>query len=207
MKQECAPLTHAGARRAPKDVALAVQRYLLFAILACVPDRQRTLRELELNRTLFCEEFDEAVDVDVEVEEGGVGGGGGGGVGGSRGVGGGGMAAAVEMRWVVSRRWVVRHTPEDYKTGGAYGARPALVLDPRLYPALEAWLFHGGGSAGEGSMRGGGDSSDAETLDGSRGSSGSGRGQSGGGSGAGVGPGSGMDATWGGGTGGYGAGG
>ena len=33
------------------------------------------------------------------------------------------------------------HAPEDYKTGGAYGARPALVLDPRLYPALEAWLF------------------------------------------------------------------
>ena len=41
---------------------MAVQRYLLFAILACVPDRQRTLRELELGRTLACEEVDDAVD-------------------------------------------------------------------------------------------------------------------------------------------------
>jgi integrase len=35
----------------------------------------------------------------------------------------------------------VRHAPEDYKTGNAYGARPDLELDPRLYPALEQWLF------------------------------------------------------------------
>ena len=28
------------------------QKYLIFAILSCVPDRQRTLRELELGRTL-----------------------------------------------------------------------------------------------------------------------------------------------------------
>ena len=31
----------------------AQKRYLIFAILACVPDRQRTLRELELGRTLI----------------------------------------------------------------------------------------------------------------------------------------------------------
>ena len=29
-----------------------LQKYLIFAILSCVPDRQRTLRELELGRTL-----------------------------------------------------------------------------------------------------------------------------------------------------------
>ena len=45
LRLECAPLTHLGDQRADRDVALAVQRYLLFAILACVPDRQRTLRE------------------------------------------------------------------------------------------------------------------------------------------------------------------
>jgi hypothetical protein len=33
-------------------VALCLQRYLVFAILGCVPDRQRTLRELEVGRTL-----------------------------------------------------------------------------------------------------------------------------------------------------------
>jgi hypothetical protein len=102
----------------------------MFAILACVPDRQRTLRELELNRTLFCEEYEEALDtpsssaLSDEDEEGELFG-----------------TIRDNMRWVRRRRWVVRHNPEDYKTGGAYGARPALVLDSRLYPALESWLF------------------------------------------------------------------
>ena len=116
LKLECAPLNHAGDQRPDRDVAMAVQRYLLFAILACVPDRQRTLRELELGRTLVCEETDEILD-DSEAETG---------------------TGTVAAR---RRRWTVQHAPEDYKTGGAYGARPALVLDPRLYPALEAWLF------------------------------------------------------------------
>ena len=35
---------------------------------------------------------------------------------------------------------MVRHGPDDYKTGGAYGERPALVIDSRVYPALESWL-------------------------------------------------------------------
>jgi hypothetical protein len=112
LRWECAPLTHAGDQRPDKDVAMAVQRYLLFAILACVPDRQRTLRELELGRTLACEEVDDAVDG----EDGTV-------------------------STVRRRVWTVKHSPDDYKTGGAYGARPSLVLDERLYPALEAWLF------------------------------------------------------------------
>lgn len=112
LKWECAPLTHVGDQRPDKDVAMAVQRYLLFAILACVPDRQRTLRELELGRTLVCEEFDDAVD-------------------GENG----------EVKLTRRRVWTVKHSPDDYKTGGAYGARPSLVLDERLYPALEAWLF------------------------------------------------------------------
>ena len=30
-----------------------LQKYLIFAILSCVPDRQRTLRELEVGRTLI----------------------------------------------------------------------------------------------------------------------------------------------------------
>ena len=92
LRLECAPLTHLGDQRADRDVALAVQRYLLFAILACVPDRQRTLRELELGRTLLCE---------PEVHDG----------------------LEEEHREERRRRWVIAHAPEDYKTGGAYGAR------------------------------------------------------------------------------------
>ena len=39
-----------------------LQKYLIFAILSCVPDRQRTLRELELGRTLFKEGDRRALD-------------------------------------------------------------------------------------------------------------------------------------------------
>ena len=45
-----------GRRRSPAAVAQSLQRYLLFAILSCVPDRQRTLRELRVGRTLFNED-------------------------------------------------------------------------------------------------------------------------------------------------------
>jgi len=96
LKLECAPLDVNGKARSERDVAMSVQRYLLFAILACIPDRQRTLRELQLNKTLFKDES--------------------------------------------SGFWMVRHGPDDYKTGGAYGERPALVIDSRVYPALESWL-------------------------------------------------------------------
>ena len=43
-------------RRDDKDIAWSLQKYLIFAILACVPDRQRTIRELQLGRTLFKDE-------------------------------------------------------------------------------------------------------------------------------------------------------
>lgn len=36
-----------------KELAMKYQKYLVCALLACIPDRQRTFRELELNRTLF----------------------------------------------------------------------------------------------------------------------------------------------------------
>jgi len=39
---------------------------------------------------------------------------------------------------------IIARTERPVQTGGAYGARPDLVLDPRLYPALEAWLFDAG---------------------------------------------------------------
>jgi len=42
-------------RRDDKDIAWSLQKYLIFAILSCIPDRQRTIRELQLGRTLFKE--------------------------------------------------------------------------------------------------------------------------------------------------------
>lgn len=55
LRRECGALNERGKRRSDAAVAWSLQRYLMFAILACVPDRQRTLRELEVGRTLFYE--------------------------------------------------------------------------------------------------------------------------------------------------------
>ncbi|PRW56953.1 saccharopine dehydrogenase isoform B [Chlorella sorokiniana] len=52
LRRECAALSHLGKRRTHAAVATSLQRYLIFAIFSCVPDRQRTLRELEVGRTL-----------------------------------------------------------------------------------------------------------------------------------------------------------
>ena len=55
LRREAGAINERGRRRSDAAVAWALQKYLMFAILACVPDRQRTLRELELGRTLFYE--------------------------------------------------------------------------------------------------------------------------------------------------------
>ena len=36
--------------------------------------------------------------------------------------------------------WVIRHGPDDYKTGKQYGERPPMVLPPFLYPELNAFI-------------------------------------------------------------------
>jgi integrase len=100
LRKECALLLPHNPRspekleRSRQQVAWSLQRYLIFAILACVPDRQRTLRELEVGRTLFKE----------------------------------------------GDRWIIRHGPGDYKTGKSYGERPPMVLNPTVYPELEAYV-------------------------------------------------------------------
>ncbi|WIA30518.1 hypothetical protein OEZ86_000602 [Tetradesmus obliquus] len=53
LRAECAGLTEAGKPRPRSQVAISLQRYLIVAILSVVPDRQRTLRELEVGRTLL----------------------------------------------------------------------------------------------------------------------------------------------------------
>ena len=100
LKKECAlRKSSKGAdgvkERARAEVAWSLQTYLIFAILACVPDRQRTLRELEVGRTL------------IKDQDG---------------------------------RWVIRHSKNDYKTGKSYGQRPPLVINPAVYPELEAFI-------------------------------------------------------------------
>lgn len=53
LEEECQPCYIHGVRRTPTAIARSYQRYLLFALLAYIPtDRQRTLRELEVGKTL-----------------------------------------------------------------------------------------------------------------------------------------------------------
>jgi hypothetical protein len=60
LRAECAGLTTDGRPRSRRQVAASLQRYLVAAILSVVPDRQRTLRELEVGRTLVQREADGA---------------------------------------------------------------------------------------------------------------------------------------------------
>lgn len=94
--KECAGRNGDGSLRERKDIAWSLQKFLIFAILACIPDRQRTLRELEVGRTL--------------VKDG-------------------------------AGRWLVKHGPEDYKTGRSYGERPPLLINNRLYGELESFVY------------------------------------------------------------------
>ena len=122
LRRECAPLTHLGDQRSDGDVACAVQA--LPAVRhpgASVPDGSGRSGNCALGKTLVRERFDEVADRSDGTREG--------------------DAETSRIELIPRRRWVVRHAPEDYKTGNAYGARPDLELDPRLYPALEQWLF------------------------------------------------------------------
>ena len=118
LREECAALDKDGRRRSPSAVAWSVQRYLIFGILSCVPDRQRTVRELEIGRTLFQE----------RVVKGGAT------------LAGEGESPSSASGKAGEYRWVIRHGPDDYKTGRDYGVRPPMVIHPKFYPALEDFV-------------------------------------------------------------------
>jgi hypothetical protein len=79
-----------------RRIAVKYQFYLIVAIFAHVPDRQRTVRELELGRTLH--------------------------------------------RDTALNCWVIKHGPDDYKTGATYGDRPPLTLTPELSKSMDDFL-------------------------------------------------------------------
>ena len=126
LRGECAPLDKDGRARSPSAVAWSAQRYLIFGILSCVPDRQRTVRELEIGRTLFKEHAkgkggsnsanttNDSDDYNSNDSDSSVNGG--------------------------EYRWVIRHGPDDYKTGRDYGVRPPMVIHPKFYPMLEDFV-------------------------------------------------------------------
>jgi hypothetical protein len=77
-----------------RKIAIYYQYYLVLAFFACVPDRQRTIRELEVGKSL------------VKEQDG----------------------------------WVIKHGPDDYKTGKTYGDRPPLMLSAKLVPSIDDFL-------------------------------------------------------------------
>lgn len=94
LKKETGALLPDGLRREDKEIAWSLQKYLIFAILSCIPDRQRTIRELKMDRTLFKE----------------------------------------------GNQYVIRHRPEDYKTGKSYGERAPLFISESITPDLDVFL-------------------------------------------------------------------
>ncbi|KAI2510568.1 hypothetical protein MHU86_3836 [Fragilaria crotonensis] len=77
-----------------RKIAIVYQYYLVLAFFACVPDRQRTIRELEVGKSLVKEQG----------------------------------------------RWVIKHGPDDYKTGKTYGDRPPMMLSAELVPSIDDFL-------------------------------------------------------------------
>ena len=105
-----------GRKRKWQSIARSQQQYLLIGILASVPDRQRTLRELQIGKTLVRINVNAAARTEV------------------------GGAAGAEEEGAASNGWAIKHSAADYKTGGVYGDRPPLELDEALYPILEDYL-------------------------------------------------------------------
>lgn len=79
-----------------RRIATKYQAYLILAFFSCVPDRQRTFRELDVGRSFLKDEK--------------------------------------------SQSWIIKHGPDDYKTGKTYGDRPPLVLSRDLTPDIDDFL-------------------------------------------------------------------
>jgi len=106
---------------AATSVAAAYHRYLMFAIFASVPDRQRTIRELELGRTLLkVPHLDNNSNNNKNNDTTHK------------------TSKSTHNNW--NFRWVIRHGVEDYKTGKSFGRRPDLVINPNIYGHLEEYL-------------------------------------------------------------------
>ena len=91
-----APRRQQRARVKERAIAYAFQKYLILAFFAHIPDRQRTIRELEIGRT-FLKSSDQ-------------------------------------------NQYMIKHTPDDYKTGNTYGERPPLFLPAALTETIDEFL-------------------------------------------------------------------
>jgi hypothetical protein len=52
LKAECTPIGKSNQQRSHSAIATSIQRYLIFAFFSAIPERPRTVRELELGHAL-----------------------------------------------------------------------------------------------------------------------------------------------------------
>jgi len=84
-------------KKKAKSVANLYQRYLILAFFSHVPDRQRTIRELELGKTFYKDHQN-------------------------------------------PNQYIIKHGPDDYKTGKVYGDRPPLILSSELTSTIDEYI-------------------------------------------------------------------
>jgi hypothetical protein len=97
------------------EIAKTYQQYLILSFFACIPDRQRTFRELELGKNFFRVDTNDVSTITATT----------------------GSATSSSCS---SSMWIIKHTADDYKTGATYGERPSLPLTVSLTHEIDDFI-------------------------------------------------------------------
>ena len=95
------------------EIAKTYQHYLILSFFACIPDRQRTFRELELGKNFFKVNNNDGSST---------------------------ITATTGSSSRSSSMWIIKHTADDYKTGATYGERPSLPLTASLTHEIDDFI-------------------------------------------------------------------
>jgi hypothetical protein len=96
------------------EIAKTYQQYLILSFFACIPDRQRTFRELELGKNFFKVDNNDGSTITATT----------------------GSSSSSSG----SSMWIIKHTADDYKTGATYGERPSLPLTASLTHEIDDFI-------------------------------------------------------------------
>lgn len=93
------------------EIAKTYQQYLILSFFACIPDRQRTFRELVFGKNFFKVDNNDHSNITATT----------------------GSSSSSSM-------WIIKHTADDYKTGATYGERPSLPLTASLTLEIDDFI-------------------------------------------------------------------
>ena len=116
--QETRAHTYKGQLRKDTAIAASLQKYLIFAVLACVPDRQRTIRELTVGKTLVKEDGKWLIRHGPKDYKTG-------------------WIILYSHALIFNRSFRVLSQKQKTLIGKQYGERPPLMIAEHLYPDLE----------------------------------------------------------------------